>query len=56
MCGRYTQTASPDDLMFRFGFSMQGIALKPHYNLAPVSLNSLIPFRIQLLTASRQLE
>jgi len=42
MCGRYTQTASPDDLIFRFGFSMQEIVLKPRYNLAPGQLAPVI--------------
>ncbi len=42
MCGRYTQTASPDNLMFRFGFSMQDIVLKPRYNLAPGQLAPVI--------------
>ncbi len=42
MCGRYTQTASPEDLMFRFGFSMQDIVLKPRYNLAPGQLAPVI--------------
>ena len=43
MCGRYTQTASPEDLMFRFGFSMQEIVLKPRYNLAVVGYDNHWP-------------
>ncbi|MFQ5542681.1 MAG: SOS response-associated peptidase, partial [Candidatus Binatia bacterium] len=35
MCGRYTQTASPENLLFRFGFDDHGITLRPRYNLAP---------------------
>ncbi len=42
MCGRYTQTASPEDLIFRFGFSMQEVVLKPRYNLAPGQLAPVI--------------
>ena len=42
MCGRYTQMASPEDLMFRFGFSMQNIVLKPRYNQAPGQLAPVI--------------
>lgn len=42
MCGRYTQTASPEDLMFRFGFSMQEVVLKPRYNLAPGQLAPVV--------------
>ncbi|MCZ6905774.1 MAG: SOS response-associated peptidase [Deltaproteobacteria bacterium] len=35
MCGRYTQTASPENLMFRFGLTDQGFTVQPRYNLAP---------------------
>ncbi len=42
MCGRYTQTANPEALMFRFGFSMQDVALKPRYNLAPGQLAPVV--------------
>jgi len=42
MCGRYTQTASPEDLIFRFGFYNQDIVLKPRYNLAPGQLAPVI--------------
>ncbi len=42
MCGRYTQTASPENLIFRFGFYNQDIVLKPRYNLAPGQLAPLV--------------
>jgi len=35
MCGRYTQTTAPENLIFRFGYEDQGITLTPRYNLAP---------------------
>jgi len=35
MCGRYTQTASPDALILRFGFKSGDIIVKRRYNLAP---------------------
>ena len=42
MCGRYTQTASPKDLILRFGFQSQELVLKPRYNLAPGQLAPVI--------------
>jgi len=35
MCGRYTQAAAPENLVFRFGLEDRGIKLKPRYNIAP---------------------
>lgn len=42
MCGRYTQTASPENLIFRFGFHNQDAGLKARYNLAPGQLAPVI--------------
>jgi putative SOS response-associated peptidase YedK len=35
MCGRYTQTASPENLIFRFGLDETAFAPPPRFNLAP---------------------
>ncbi len=42
MCGRYTQTASPEALMLRFGFQSQEVLLKPRYNMAPGQIAPVI--------------
>ncbi len=35
MCGRYTQTREPANLVFRFGLDPQELLFKPRYNIAP---------------------
>ncbi len=35
MCGRYTQTREPANLIFRFGLDPQDLPFKPRYNIAP---------------------
>ena len=35
MCGRYTQTRKPENLIFRFDLNPGGMKLRPRYNIAP---------------------
>ncbi len=35
MCGRYTLTRKPENLIFRFDLKTEGAELRPRYNIAP---------------------